>query len=144
MRYTITTPKREFAGEVAGVSFQRGTGTLDGGAEGAVAALGYFQRAGYGITPDEPAEATVEAPAAPVVPPEDEPFDPAKHNMDEVLAYLNAADTDADEASRVLDAEILGKDRSTITKQRGAILAAKTSSDPSTAPAADDQKGPTA
>lgn len=42
----------------------------------------------------------------------DEPFDPAKHNGDVVLAHLEAAD-DA-ERDRVLAAERAGKNRKTI------------------------------
>lgn len=67
----------------------------------------------------------------------DEPelFDPAAHNVDEVLDYLATAD--AVERERVLDAEADGKARTTI------LTAAEPSTAPSSAPATSttDQTG---
>lgn len=49
MRYRITTPAEGHTGVVAGVSFRKGAAELETGTDGAVAALAYFRRRGYGI-----------------------------------------------------------------------------------------------
>jgi hypothetical protein len=48
--YTVTAPVADYTGEVAGVPLVKGRyhGPLD------LAALGYFQGAGYSVIPDEP------------------------------------------------------------------------------------------
>lgn len=43
-------------------------------------------------------------------------FDPAKHNVDDVIAYLEREDVDEAEVQRVQAAESEGKKRSTITE----------------------------
>ncbi|MER6515190.1 hypothetical protein ABT158_50955, partial [Nonomuraea sp. NPDC001636] len=96
------------------------------------AAIEYFRRQGYALTPDaedEPAdEERQDGPQ--------EPFDPAAHDVADVLAYLE--DADLEEALRVLDAEATArKSRTTITGKRDEILAAKTPA----APAGDETKG---
>ncbi|TMU98093.1 hypothetical protein [Streptomyces sp. DASNCL29] len=52
--YNITAPEDRFSGEVAGVTFSQGKGTLDGDSDGATAALSYFRRRGYGINGSDP------------------------------------------------------------------------------------------
>lgn len=47
----------------------------------------------------------------------DGPFDPSKHKVDEVNAYL--ADADEAERDRVLEAEQAGKDRATVSAPAG-------------------------
>lgn len=97
---TITTPVKEFQGVVVGVTFTKGTGETSD-----PAAIQYFERHGYDVK-HEPE--TVPA-----------PFDPAKHNADEVLAYVAAID-DADpeahdaEVVRVVEAERAGKARKSV------------------------------
>lgn len=44
--YRITTPVKDFTGEVAGVAFARGVGHTSN-----PAALNYFRSAGYGVEP---------------------------------------------------------------------------------------------
>lgn len=55
-KYTITSPERDFSGEVAGVVFSKGEATLDSDHDHAAAALSYFSRRGYGINGDAAAE----------------------------------------------------------------------------------------
>lgn len=125
---TITSPEPGFSGEVAGVIFAKGEATLDAAVH--VAALAYFRRRGYlvaEVESEQVGEASVVVePAAPEpVEPESTPehaptepaeaFDPADHNVVDVVAYL--ADADEDERARVLAAEAAGEARATILKK---------------------------
>ncbi|MFF3843495.1 hypothetical protein [Streptomyces sp. NPDC001930] len=130
--YTVESPRRDFTGESVGVHFHKGTGNVDDSTKDGRAAIEYFRRQGYALTPDaedEPAdEERQDGPQ--------EPFDPAAHDVADVLAYLE--DADLEEALRVLDAEATArKSRTTITGKRDEILAAKTPA----APAGDETKG---
>ncbi|MER8233476.1 hypothetical protein [Streptomyces sp. NPDC094049] len=131
--YTVESPRRDFTGESVGVHFHKGTGHVDDSTKDGRAAIEYFRRQGYALAPrteDEPADEE----------PQDDPqgpFDPADHDVTDVLAFLD--DADHDEALRVLDAEAAAKKpRTTITGRREDILAAKT---PPVAPAGDETKG---
>lgn len=141
-KYRIEAPVRSYSGESAGVQFSKGTGFVDDSTKEGRAAIEYFRRQGYGVavsdgkTDEERAQEIVTAivgqrnPGGPT-----EPFDPAQHGVEDVLAHLDEADLD--EATRVLDAEAAArKPRVGITSKREEILAAKTPA----APAGDDQK----
>lgn len=132
MTIKVTAPLKDFTGTVVGVDFKGGIAEFDAGTDAGRAAYAYFDRAGYGM------ERLGESEPAKTPPLGDDPYDPAEHSVDEVLAHLDTAD--ADEALRVLDAEGDGKNRVTITGKREAILADKTPA----APAGDDTKGPSA
>lgn len=126
-KFRVEAPVRSFSGESVGVTFTKGTGFVDDSTKEGRAAIEYFRRHGYGLA----LEAEAEPDEAPEEKVPEEPFDPAKHGVEDVQAYLDAASLD--EATRVLDAEAEGKKRSTILGKRDEILAAK-------APA-DDTKG---
>ncbi|WP_104088011.1 hypothetical protein [Arthrobacter sp. GMC3] len=101
---TINTPVKGFNGVVVGVTFTDGVGESDD-----VASLEYFGRQGYKVECEAAKDNA------------DDPFDPAKHNVDEVLAYvaaINDADSEAHDAEvvRILEAERAGKDRKSITE----------------------------
>ncbi|MGW3572182.1 hypothetical protein ACWDSL_51470 [Streptomyces sp. NPDC000941] len=104
--FEITAPARGFNGDVAGVQFSQGRAVVDDSAEDFTAALGYFRRKGYTVVAmdDEPEQEHAGG--------SDEQFDPAKHSVKEVLAYLDTADPD--EAERVIAAEQAGEARKTI------------------------------
>jgi hypothetical protein len=110
MRYTVTHPDERFSGDIVGIRFEAGTGTVDTEA-GGLAAYSYFQRAEYGLVPVEEPAAEPDSDNPPA-----EPFDPAAHNAEEVLAHL--ADADEDERARVLAAEAAESG-----KQRKSVLA---------------------
>lgn len=83
MRYRIQTPVHGFTGTAAGIVFVDGQAVIDGDQN--VAALAYFRRQHYGITPDtaiadpgpELARADAPQPAEPDVPEKpDEPESP--------------------------------------------------------------------
>ncbi|MGW6455513.1 hypothetical protein ACWF94_06215 [Streptomyces sp. NPDC055078] len=143
-KYKIEAPVRSFTGESVGVYFQKGTGYVDDSTKAGRAALEYFRRHGYGVAPaDEKTEEEAVLELVTGVPAqrgavETEPFDPAKHGVETVLAYLDEADLN--EATRVLDAEAAAKKpRVGITSKREETLAAKTPA----APAGDNQTGGT-
>lgn len=150
-KYKIEAPVRSFSGESVGVHFHKGTGYVDDSSKEGRAALEYFRRHGYGVAPaDEKTEdeAVQELVAGTPARREPEgPFDPAKHTIADVLAYLDGADLD--EATRVLDAEAdQTKPRTGIVSRREEILAAKSTPTPAepAGPATseangDDQKG---
>ncbi|MFH8717241.1 hypothetical protein [Streptomyces zaomyceticus] len=125
--YTVESPRRDFTGESVGVHFHKGTGRVDDSTKDGRAAIEYFRRQGYALTPEADDEPDVEEP-------QDypqEPFDPAAHDVTDVLAYLE--DADHDEALRVLDAEAAAKKpRTTITGKREEILAVKATETPAT------------
>ncbi|WP_432164872.1 hypothetical protein [Streptomyces sp. bgisy031] len=111
-QYTVEAPVRDFTGESVGVHFHKGTGSVDDTTKDGRAAIEYFRRQGYALTP---AEADVDADAEAVqVEDGDGLFDPAQHDAPEVLAYLDAHADDTDEVTRVLEAEQAGKARKTI------------------------------
>lgn len=123
MTFTVTAPLKGFTGKIVGVQFTDGTADLDTSTDAGRAAYAYFDRHGYRLERDEPAatgqvNATLGG----------EPFDPAEHNAEEVLAHLDAAPYE--EAMRTLDAEAAGKNRVTITSKRDALLADKTPATP--------------
>ncbi|MEU1141785.1 hypothetical protein ABZ392_33755 [Streptomyces sp. NPDC005885] len=142
-KYRIEAPVRSFSGTSVGVTFSKGTGYVTDETKEGRAAIEYFRRQHYGValadetTEEERVQELVTGTPAqrdPIV--SDEPFDPAKQKVEEVLAYLDEADLD--EATRVLDAEAAAKTpRVGITSKREEILAAKTPA----APAGDDTKG---
>ncbi|MFE5681730.1 hypothetical protein [Streptomyces sp. NPDC056512] len=107
--YTVESPVRDFTGESVGVHFHKGTGSVDDSTKDGRAAIEYFRRQGYALTP---VDADVDA-AAVQVEDGDGLFDPAQHDAPEVLAYLDST-TDEDEITRVLEAEQAGKARKTI------------------------------
>ena len=98
---TITAPVKGFSGNVVGVDFKDGTGETDNTAQ-----IQYFTRHGYTVEQAEDLGGN-------------ELFDPAQHNVDEVLAHIAGIDdSDAEahdaEVVRVLEAERAGKDRKSI------------------------------
>lgn len=140
-KYRIEAPVRSFSGESVGVKFDKGTGFVDDSTKGGRAALEYFRRHGYGVSPvedektdeDRVQELVASVPTQPVAIPPAEPFDPAQHGVEDVLAHLGEADHD--EAVRVLDAEASAKKPR--SSKREDLLTSKTPA----APAGDDQKG---
>ncbi|MCX4575614.1 hypothetical protein OHB41_20960 [Streptomyces sp. NBC_01571] len=116
-RYTVEAPVRTFSGESVGVQFSKGTGHVDDSTKDGRAAIEYFRRQGYALTPEggPEAEDNPQPPAA--ITPATE-YDPSKHNQDEVLAYLDSLankDSDSDaEYDRVIAAERDGKARKSI------------------------------
>lgn len=156
-KFRIEAPVRAYTGESVGVTFTKGTGYVDDSTKEGRAAIEYFRRQGYGIFPaDEATEENTEttsgitspteamtnaghgaAPSAglgigvpeqqPVTPVE---YDPAEHNQDEVIAYLDQVSDE--EVQRIKAAEAAGKDRKQI-----AAYERKTTP----APAGDDAKG---
>lgn len=94
----INTPVEGFDGIVVGVTFTKGAGETSDPAK-----IQYFERHGYTVESEAPAD----------------PFDPAKHNADEVLAYVAAIDDAEPEAHdaevvRVVEAERAGKARKSV------------------------------
>lgn len=124
-QFTVTAPAAGFSGESCGVAFTGGVGHVNDGSKEGRAAIEYFRRRGYTLTPVEAEESETPAHADPdgqtggpdeyVVP--DGPFDPSEHSVEEVLAYLDHVDRDV--AARVIEAEQAGKARKTIL-QKGA------------------------
>lgn len=108
---TVSSPESGFSGEAAGVVFSKGEATLDPAVH--VAALAYFRRRGYRVAEVVPEPVEEQPPTEP--PGAAAPFDPAGHNVVDVLAYL--ADADEDERARVLAAEAAGEARATILKK---------------------------
>ncbi|MFE0651344.1 hypothetical protein ACFVZH_22425 [Streptomyces sp. NPDC059534] len=112
--YTVESPRGDFTGESVGVHFHKGAGRVDDSTKEGRAAIEYFRRQGYILTAetDEADEPVLEEE------PETEIFDPADHDVADVLAYLDGLgsnDSDAvAEAERVLAAERDGKARKTI------------------------------
>lgn len=124
-QFTVTAPEAGVSGESLGVVFTDGVGHVNDGSKEGRAAIEYFRRRGYTLTPEgdeEPEESTPLAPGDPG--PELPPFDPSEHNADEVIAYLDSLmneDThDPAEHARVIAAERDGKNRKTITDKEAA------------------------
>ncbi|WP_404285427.1 hypothetical protein [Glutamicibacter arilaitensis] len=94
---SIKAPVAEFNGIVGGVQFANGTAETDN-----QAVINYCKGAGY----------TVEVEPS-------GPFDPSKHNVGEVRAYVEGLDDSDPEArdaefTRVVEAEKAGKNRSSL------------------------------
>lgn len=112
-QFTVNAPVVGFSGESAGVAFKDGAGRVNDASKEGRAAIEYFRRRGYTLTPE-----TAEEPE-PHTPDEGGgAFDPAEHDAADVIAYLDST-TDEDEITRVLDAEHAGKARKTVL-QKGA------------------------
>jgi hypothetical protein len=126
-QFIVTAPEAGASGESLGVVFTDGVGHVNDGSKEGRAAIEYFRRRGYTLTPEDDGEAIEEpeesTPLDPDDPgPEPPPFDPSEHSVEEVLAYLDKhedADTRSAEFDRVLEAEQAGKARKTIL-QKGA------------------------
>lgn len=124
-QFTVTAPEAGFTGESAGVVFTDGVGHVNDASKEGRAAIEYFRRRGYTLESVVVAEPEEESPATSEAP--DEPFDPAKHDVPEVLAYLDSLGTEDSDAAaefdRVIAAEQGGKNRKTIVargeKQEG-------------------------
>lgn len=114
-QFTVTAPVAGFSGESCGVAFKDGAGRVNDSTKEGRAAIEYFRRRGYTLTPEGADE--TEADVEPQTP--DEPFDPSQHDAADVIAYLDAHAEDTDEVARVLDAEQAGKARKTVL-QKGA------------------------
>jgi hypothetical protein len=111
-KYTVHSSNLAFTGDIVGVTFTDGAGTVDTDAEGGLAAYSYFQRAGYSLVSVEesaPAEPAIQVPEG------GGEFDPAQYPVSAVLAYLATAAPD--EAARVLAAEAAGQNRKGIVGQ---------------------------
>lgn len=119
-RYQVLAPERGFSGEACGVVFSDGAAVVSDESKEGRAAIEYFRRRGYTLTPEQVDE---EGQAEPHTPDEgDEPFDPSKHDVPEVLAYLDRhedEDTRSAEFDRVIEAEKAGKARKTILARAG-------------------------
>lgn len=115
-KYLVSAPRPDFNDDIVGVRFRDGAAVVDPAASSQErSALAYFQRAGYAMTEldETPAEAAEVEPVT-----EAEPFDPAAHPADEVIAHL--ADADADEKARILAAEqAAAKPRKTVIAAAG-------------------------
>ncbi|MGW4850151.1 hypothetical protein ACWEPZ_02820 [Streptomyces sp. NPDC004288] len=111
--YIVESPRADFTGESVGVHFHKGSAQVDDSSKEGRAAIEYFRRQGYGLTP-----ATADDEPAPDSEPDTELFDPAEHDAADVLAYLDSLGSDDSdavaEAERVLAAEQSGKARKTI------------------------------
>lgn len=100
---TIKAPVATFNGSVGGVQFANGEATTDN-----QAVIAYCEAAGYKV------EVTVQADPAKTE--DDGQFNPSKHNVDEIRAYVDGLD-DSDpekrnaEFLRVVEAERAGKAR---------------------------------
>lgn len=124
-QFTVTAPEAGFSGESCGVSFKDGIGHVTDASKEGRAAIEYFRRRGYTLTP----EGAVEEPDAEQGDgePDADAFDPSKHDAPEVNAYLDSLGADDSDAvaefDRVIEAEKSGKNRKTIVargeKQEG-------------------------
>lgn len=109
MATTITSPIKGFTGRsVIGpttVEFKDGTAEVDELSDGQRA---YLAARGYTVADEDEGQAEDES-----------AFDPAKHNVDEVRAYLDGLDDSDPEAHdaevrRIVEAEKAGKNRTTL------------------------------
>ncbi|MGW3442179.1 hypothetical protein [Streptomyces sp. NPDC001076] len=123
-QFTVTAPEPKFAGESAGVVFKDGVGRVDDSTKEGRAAIEYFRRRGYALTPEGVDQELAAGPDSTQQQDGDEPYEPSAHNADEVIAYLDSLDRDTDEGraefARVIAAERGGKDRKTITDKEAA------------------------
>ena len=128
-QFTVTAPEAGVSGESLGVVFTDGVGHVNDSSKEGRAAIEYFRRRGYTLTPkgadEEDMESEESIPLDPDDPgPEAPPFDPSEHNADEVIAYLDTLDPDDADAvaefERVIAAERDGKNRKTITDKEAA------------------------
>lgn len=120
-QYEVQAPERGFSGTSCGVVFKDGIATVADASKEGRAAIEYFRRRGYTLTPEGASEEPLTksdpegGPDEYVVP--EGPFEPSEHSVEEVLAYLDHVDRDV--ADRVIAAERDGKARKTIL-QKGA------------------------
>ncbi|MET7933487.1 hypothetical protein [Streptomyces sp. NPDC005322] len=115
--FTVTAPVAGFNGESCSVVFKDGVGHVTDATKESRAAIEYFRRRGYTLTPEGADEAEQDGPQEGTTPPAEQ-FDPSEHSAEQVLAYLDSTN-DEDEIARVLEAEQHGKARKTIL-QKGA------------------------
>ena len=125
-QFTVNAPEPSFSGESCGVAFTGGVGHVNDSSKDGRAAIEYFRRRGYTLTPEgADEEPEPDAPLDPDDPgPELPPFDPSEHNADEVIAYLDTLDREEPEGNaefvRVIRAERDSKNRKTITDKEAA------------------------
>lgn len=116
-RYQVTAPERGFSGESCGVVFKDGAAVVSDETKQGRAAIEYFRRRGYALTP-EGADQAADDEIEPQTPKDDRLFDPSQHDAPEVIAYLDSLineDTqDTAEFDRVIAAERDGKARKTV------------------------------
>ena len=124
-QFTVIAPESGASGESLGVVFTDGVGHVNDGSKKGRAAIEYFRRRGYTLTPivdEEPQDPEGEQETGDTPPPPQ--FDPSEHNADEVLSYLDSLGTDDSDAvaefQRVIAAERDGKNRKTITDKEAA------------------------
>lgn len=125
-QFTVTAPVAGFTGESCGVVFKDGVGHVDDATKEGRAAIEYFRRRGYTLTAEGADDG--ESEPEPTEPQKTEgpetKFDPAEHNADEVIAYLDSLDADTEdgkaELERVVAAEKDGKNRKTIIEKGAA------------------------
>ena len=118
MKFKVTAPAADYNGRTGNVQFSNGVAVIDD--EANPMELAYCRGAGYSVEPAEHQE-----PAEPVADPEPAPFDPSQHDITTVLGHVEGAD--ADEATRVFDAEAAGKNRKGVMDNRDAVMARKES-----------------
>jgi len=118
MRFKVTAPTEDYSGKTGDVQFSQGSAVIDEQAN--PMELAYCRNAGYSVEPVQE-----EKPADPVPEPEPVPFDPSQHDIPTVLGHAEAAD--ADEATRVFDAEAAGKNRKGVMDNRDAVMSRKES-----------------
>ena len=118
-QFTVTAPVADFSGESAGVVFKDGVGHVSDASKEGRAAIEYFRRRRYALTPVQDEKPEEEGLAEPQK--VDDPktqFDPSERKAEEVIAYLGTLDVeDPDgkaEFDRVMAAERDGKNRTTI------------------------------
>ena len=126
-QFTVTAPEAGASGESLGVVFTDGVGHVNDASKEGRAAIEYFRRRSYTLTPESSEEAEEPEESTPLDPydpgPELPPFNPSAHTVDEVLAYLSEhedEDTRSAEFDRVIAAERDGKNRKTITDKEAA------------------------
>jgi hypothetical protein len=112
-QFTASAPVAGFTGESVGVVFKDGAGRVDDSTKEGRAAIEYFRRRGYTLTPEGADEEPEDGPQKPGGKNPPAPFDPSENDAPDVIAYLNAT-TDEDEITRVLEAERAGKARKTV------------------------------
>jgi hypothetical protein len=115
--FKVEAPVRTFSGESVGVQFSKGTARVDDSTKAGRAAIEYFRRQGYALTPEgTDGEPTEDEPQKANDPGSE--YDPGAHDVSEVLAYLDGLGTDDSNAvaefDRVIAAERDGKARKTI------------------------------
>ncbi|WP_122262216.1 hypothetical protein [Ornithinimicrobium cerasi] len=92
MATTITSPIKKFTGRTHfgpfALDFKDGTAQVPEGESLPAGARAYLERTGYTVAEED-----------------EGPFDPSKHNQDQVIEHLEREDVDDEERARVLAAE---------------------------------------